>query len=354
MLSVEKIAAPDQYVYNLTVEDTHCYFAAGVLVSNCHNSKGIGNVISSAVNSLSSHAFKTLQMTGTLINGMASSLFQILYRSSYKFRQLYEFGEIQRFINKYGLYEQITKEYERHIGDYASGPKKIKRGKSERPGIAPAMVAELLPMTAFISLRDLEFDMVSYQENTLFVDAPAKLHTAVTRFLEAGKGEAAAEAYNGNYTPMGQLRAARLCTTNLPFGPDSIGTVSYCAPDLPDSILFPKEEALVRLILDAKNRGRKVMVFTGQIKARDPTPRLLSILERYGLKGVVMRAKVKKRVPFLEDALKNGADAVFCSPGLVSEGIDLPMFSTAVWYSPNYSAFITPQANRRFWRLNQE
>ena len=123
---------------------------------------------------------------------------------------------------------------------------------------------------------------------------------------------------------------------------------------VPDGFIFPREEALLRLILGERAESRKVLVFVSQIERRDLTPRLLKLMERFGLRGAVMRAGEKDRVRFLNRALARGADAVFCSPQLVHEGIDLVMFATAVWYGVEFNIYVVPQANRRLWRLHQE
>jgi len=67
-----------------------------------------------------------------------------------------------------------------------------------------------------------------------------------------------------------------------------------------------------------------------------------------------MRQTVKNRIKFINDHLDAGADVIFCSPQLVSEGINLDMIPSAIWYAPEYNVYVMPQANRRFLRLTQE
>jgi hypothetical protein len=91
----------------------------------------------------------------------------------------------------------------------------------------------------------------------------------------------------------------------------------------------------------------------GQINRRDPTGRLCALLERYGMRGAVMRAEEKHRVEFIRRALDRGADVVFTSAQLVKEGIDLLELPTLVWFTAEYNIYVVQQANRRSWRIGQ-
>lgn len=327
-----------------------------LIIDEAHQAKSACSAISYAATDLTVSAYKMLQMTATLFGGKASSIFHILYRTVPSFRALYGYNEVQKFINDYGLWERIKKWYPQYRGTTFSGYKEYARSPSEIPGVAPGMVMQLLPNTAFISLDDLDYEMPGYEEHTLFVEPCGKLEKAVVSYLERCARCAVEKAKDGNFSPMGEYRQARIGVMNRPLDVDRIadGEVIYHPPDLPDSYIFQKEEALLRLVQDAKLRGRKVLCFVGQIERRDPTTRLLGLLKRFGMRGVVMRANVKKRVRFLERAVTQGADVVFCSPGLVSVGLDLDMFATAIWYSPDYNVYKMPQANRRLYRLSQE
>jgi hypothetical protein len=118
--------------------------------------------------------------------------------------------------------------------------------------------------------------------------------------------------------------------------------------------MWPKEEALLRLIAQEKRAGRKVLCFVGQINRRDPTGRLCELLESYGMKGAVMRAEVTERVKFIRNAIKNGVDVIFTSAQLVKEGIDLLECPTFVWMYGEMNTYLVQQANRRSWRPGQE
>jgi hypothetical protein len=333
-----------------------------LIIDEAHETKAADSAISYAASDLVYASYKSVMMTGTLFGGKASSIFFLLYRAVPEFRQLYEFDEVQKFIDDYGLWERITKRYQRmYKGSLQSGYKTFKQSPTERPGVAPGMVMLLLPVSCYISLDDLGHAMPEYSEHTLFVDADPKLFSAVESFL-GNAARAAAEASRKeprDGRPMAQYRQARLGVTNRPFGPDAIGVdtsiepVIYQPPKYPKDHLFQKEEALARLCWQEKQAGRRILCFVGQIHRRDPTPRLIEQLRKFGVSGVKLDSTIKKRVPWLARAAKE-YDIVFCSPEIVSVGVDLHMFHTAVWYSPHYNMYLVPQANRRLYRLQQD
>jgi hypothetical protein len=117
--------------------------------------------------------------------------------------------------------------------------------------------------------------------------------------------------------------------------------------------MWIKEEALLRLLAREKRAGRKVLCFVGQINRRDPTGRLCELLERYGMRGAVMRADEKQRVQFIRRALQGGADVVFTSAPLVMVGIDLLETPTLVWFTAEYNIYVVQQANHRSLRIGQ-
>jgi hypothetical protein len=211
----------------------------------------------------------------------------------------------------------------------------------------------LLKCAAFVKLADLGFPMPPYKESTLFVDLDSEHAKAYGPFMEQCRQAAAAAAELGDYSPRGEYQVAKWGILDVPLSPDVVAGVRWPIPTIPKSGLFSKEEAFLRLVGREKDRGRKVLCFVAQIKRRNPTPRLIELLERYGMKGVTLYAEERQRKQFIVAELAGGADVIFCSPGILDVGIDLDMFQTAVWYGLEWNALVVAQANRRLWRLTQ-
>jgi len=332
---------------------THYARRYGLIIDEAHKMKGADTAVGYAANDLLSGCKVGLIMTGTIFNGAASSIFYLLYRSQPWFRELFGHKDVQRFIDRYGLMQQITRWVPCSRADSPSGYRKIEGQPSERPGVAPGMVVHLLKCAAFIKLADLGFPMPTYKESTLFVDMDPEHVKMYDPFMEECRKEAAAAAELGDYSPRGEYQVARWGILDVPLSPDVVAGVRWPIPTLPKSGLFRKEEALLRLVGREKQAGRQVLCFVAQIKRRDPTPRLIELLQKYGMKGVTLYAEEKQRREFIVQELAGGADVVFCSPGILDVGIDLEMFQTAIWYGLEWNALVVAQANRRLWRLTQ-
>jgi hypothetical protein len=309
--------------------------------------------ISYATTDLVSGAWKTLQMTGTLLNGMSSSVFKILYRSSSAIRANYAYNEVNKFITDFGYWqteERLVEDTRKRSG---SGYRLVKSPPREVPGVAPTMACQLLPYTAFLNLEDLGFNMPDYSEH-LFLVEPDEDIEALGTFLDSAKQEAIQMLRNRppDQSGIAQWNQARIGMPNIPTQPDVVAGEQWEGIGTNDGDLFPKEEALLRLILQDKEQDRRTLVFVPQIVRRDPTGRLLRLMKQYNLTGRVMYQKVKNRMEFLARAAEQ-VDAAFCSPELVSEGVDLHMYSTIVFYGPNFNAITVAQACRRIYRLMQ-
>jgi hypothetical protein len=157
------------------------------------------------------------------------------------------------------------------------------------------MIALLLPSTVFVGIRDLRstpegearsgLDVIlpPYAEHTLFVPRPRELQ-AVERYLDEVRSDAVARMMDGDYRLMAQWSWANLGAWDVASVGDEVDGHSLPPIACPGE-MWPKEEALLRLIVREKRAGRKVLCFVGQINRRDPTGRLCGLLERYGMRG---------------------------------------------------------------------
>ena len=110
----------------------------------------------------------SLALTGTLFGGTAGSLFYLLYRRVPELRQLYEFSEKNRFIDHYGVWERDWDQgkpyYEGETGA-STGIKRWNYRQRELPGVAPAVIRFLLPITLFGNITDLGYELPPLYEN---------------------------------------------------------------------------------------------------------------------------------------------------------------------------------------------
>jgi hypothetical protein len=363
----------DQLVYNLEVEDAHNYFACGVLVSNCHETKGGDTNIGYATRWLSSASRYTIQMTGTIYNGFASGLFHMAHRGLKSFRDIYTYDDVNRFVDHHGLRQKITKEKSRYAWSSTYGYSRNASVRNEEiPGATPGIVAVLLPYTAFLHIEDISDDLPPYKETQLAIE-PSKESYAWKDYDKLIEGtlfdEAKAAAQRGNMGLFSMYLQASLghldCAEHGDrFEHKEIGVIEV----QPAQDAVEKDAAIIDLIQKENSNGNRVLLYIMQANRRDPMPRLGVKLNLLGIKYAILRkgeedsvlpdgTKMKVdgflREEFVNTAVAKGATVMMCSPELVKTGLDLIQFPRIVFFAPHYSIFLLRQASRRSWRLGQ-
>ncbi|MFN8467297.1 MAG: DUF6094 domain-containing protein [Caldilineaceae bacterium] len=117
--------------------------------------------------------------------------------------------------------------------------------------------------------------------------------------------------------------------------------------------LLPKEQWLISTIKAELEQNRTVLLYVRQTGKRNIQPRLADILNRHGIRAIILPdGNAASREAWIHEHTKF-AHVLITNPKKVETGLDLIMFSTIVFYEPDYSLFTTWQAMRRVWRLGQ-
>ena len=133
------------------------FFKFGI-VDEVHEAKAADTAQGNALGTLAAAVDKTIVLTGTLTGGMASDVFNVLYRIDPRrmVSQGYEYGEtgIRSFTETYGVLETITTiEPQENACSKAKVTKRVK----ERPGASPLLFGRfLMDIGAFVSLEDID------------------------------------------------------------------------------------------------------------------------------------------------------------------------------------------------------
>ncbi len=299
-------------------------------------------------------------LTGTLFNGKASDLYNLLRWTSPEFRAE-RLGKTE-FVNAYGYSESV-----REIQMGRTYGRSVKRSQfRERPGVSPLVYRFLFPRTAFGSLRDMAKALPPYDEQEhLLPGAVRKFSRDEGGRIWHGEGQAAF---------MEWLRAA-LGYSNIaavqPVDGSPFHTYGYWENDedgerlrfhtvlqlpiLKATKRLPKEARLLDIIREQKVRGRKTVILLEQTQKRPLARRLAKLLNEAGFRAVVLdtaRVKASEREAWIE---KNapGMDVLIAHPKSVETGLDLVMFQTVVVYEATYNIITLLQALRRVHRLGQ-
>jgi hypothetical protein len=315
-----------------------------LIADEVHQAKGQSTDQGYAFGALARACAKTVALTGTIYGGRATSLFFLLYRLSPQVRAEFKWTDAQRWAERYGILERVTK---RDQGDEGNGVFSAKRrGKTyvrELPGASPELAARLLDSAAFLTLADLGFPLPEYAEYAEEIEMSKRQRATYAKLDKDLTEELQERLANGDQSLLGAYLQALLGRPAASFRDevvtDKFGEVVATAPAI-DEPLFPKEKWLIELCQAERTRGRRVLVYCRQTATRDITPRLVALLTKAKLRPDVLKANVSsgKREEWLRKRVGRGAlDVLIVNPKLVETGLDLVDFHTVVWFETDYS-----------------
>jgi hypothetical protein len=116
-------------------------------------------------------------------------------------------------------------------------------------------------------------------------------------------------------------------------------------------LISPKDLWLAERCLAERRAGRKSLVFIRQTGKRDVQPHVAEVLQEHGLRVDVLSPSVspRSRVGWIQKQAPH-LDVLLTNARLVKVGLNLRMFSTAIFYEIEWSLAILWQAMRRVYR----
>ncbi|MEE8391408.1 MAG: DUF6094 domain-containing protein [Anaerolineae bacterium] len=296
---------------------------------------------------------RVITLTGTFFGGPASSILWLLHRTQRSVRDDFGFGDEQRWVRQFGILETTFKVSEDEYGQH-SGQRRRRVSTKEKPGISPGIVKYTLPTAIFASIKDLGVRLPEFREEFVTFEPTTAMERDLSRVWNFTWAEM--KEWWPHYTSAWlQWNLAR---PNSCFRFEEIEGYAgkrtlECPPVVVEDELLPKEEWLVNMVKTELAAGRKTIVYLRQTGTRDIRQRLVDVLTRAGIPGVlVLKSSISpsKREKWLED---HPANVLITNPKLVETGLDLVQYSTGVFYEVEYSLYTLWQACRRIWRLGQ-
>lgn len=336
-----------------------------LLVDEVHQYKGFDSDQGYAMHHLAQTAVKVVALTGTIYGGKASSLFYLLFRLAPEMCRFYINPEAsgqrrlgsQSWVSAYGILQRIETSTLGEDGKQTANSRSNVRFK-ELPGGSPAMLPWLLNRSVFLSLGDMGFPLPEYNEIPVAIAMAPAQSVLYESLKEQLKEELRERLLRGDKSLLaGYLHA-------LLFWPDSprrakvvecprSGKVVASVPALPDDFVGPKEAEIIKLCLQEKSHGRRVILFCQQTDTLDIQPEWKQMLEAAGIKVAILRAAPHLREKWVTQQVEAGIDVLITHPRKVETGIDLLDFPTIIWMAIDYSVYTVLQASRRSWRIGQ-
>lgn len=297
-------------------------------------------------------------LTGTLLNGYASGLFYILYRTLPQLMKAegFEYSSEGEFMRQYGVVQRNSKFAVRNGG---RGEKISSGSDKPLPGVSPLMFTKfLLENAVFISLSDMDGGLPSYEEIPISITMDSELKDAYG-VLERELRSACSWRGTGGMKAMGSLLQALSVYPDMPYNQPEV-----LHPDTNEVLVTPpqlspglrnKENALLELIKEKVANGEKVLVYYEWTNRTDIAEKIINMLKENDIKSVNLTSSVTaaEREEWIEKQLEKGIDVLICNPKLVETGLDLLAFTNIVFYQVGYNIFTMRQASRRSWRLSQ-
>ena len=346
---------------------------------------------------------KSVLMTGTLMNGKADSLFMLLYRMLPEIRRMFDFNGVGQFVERYGVTQvsrkRKTKEYAKLTGTYTKR-RWEQTGRKVLPGIAPPLIRIVLPYTLFVTLDDLGFELPKRTDRFEYVRLTERQQQLYDRHLRNTKSELKQAIRSGVHLA-GAAVHEWLGYANALFRPGYLkdvdgkiwtaspgvewvcktcgetygGTGWYCPKCVdgmgkdemrarfpegcyehkPMSVLLPKEDRLVEMLLENTRNGGRSIVFCRQTDRRDIIDRLLKICIGEGIVAERLpKGNTDKRNQWIARFLNNRSGQVlFCNPASVETGMNLVAFNQVVLYEIVYRIPTVLQSVARVHRPGQ-
>ena len=348
------------------------HFFKYLILDEVHEEKGLDTAQGHAAAALAASCSKVIALTGTLIGGYAEHLRPLLFRLSpgSLVQEGLGWSNATAFNERYGRIE--TRITERSGGQ--SEDNRMSRGskstiKMVRPGIMPVLFGRhLIDKAVFLSLSEVADNLPPLAEECVPVRMDAELARAYKEQVERPLAEAIKEMMKRqDRRLLGAMLQTLLAYPDYPFRWEPVGywqdgafvTVTT-PPDLPASVVRPKERALIELVRAEKTKRRKVWVYVQYTDKHDVQARLDKLLTEAGFHVGVLRASVPlaRREEWIAEHAPS-LDVVISHPRLVETGLDLfdkagrHNFPTLCFYETGYNLFTLRQASRRSWRIGQ-
>lgn len=328
-----------------------------IIIDEAHEGNNFDSLIGSASRDLMRKAKKVILLSGTVSNGYASSIFNILYTLIPNTLIDDNVFEKEKFVKTYGTLMSINKKKDSEY--FASGRVKEKDSDyQEIEGINPLVFTKYFANNfIFAELEDIRDDLPQLVEKYVAIKHLDDVRFGESRLINDIKS---ANAFNASFYNDSVVKHY----VNNPFKWSSISisnneiTKSVQPKNIPNTIL-PKEEELIKICKDELANNRKVWVYCDFVNGGQYTEgesvqdRLKRVLEASGLKVFTLKASVStiERAEVINEN-KDKYDVFISHPKLISVGVNLQWCTNYVFYSPTYQVNIVRQAMRRGLRAN--
>lgn len=339
-----------------------------VILDEAHEAANSGTQQQLAMHRLAMLPCPTILLSGTMMTGYASSLWETWWASDADFRAAYGRRGKGAFLRQFGL-RRHRKERPAKV---VAGQPWPEKAVGEEPSVVPSFILRhVLPTAVLLHKSDLDSDLPPLREHPApltggedhrdreLLAAADELAVAVADRIEEDAGT---ELEGMLWGAMGEV-TSYLDRCHAPFVaryPESVGGEVVATGKLFDpSYIAPKERYLIHLLRRLVLReDRKVLVYLRHVGGHLPERLAGLIRQHVDPAGAYLSSKSPppaKRRERIEEMLADGARWIVVNPEAVQTGLNcLVACSATVWMEPPRGTAKTwVQANGRVHRIGQ-
>lgn len=347
-----------------------------LILDETHENKNPDSAQSISAQRLTSLKIPHIELTGSVMDGYASSFFSLMQMVSPKFREEFAHSELSLFIERYGYRKRLlmADDSEKKPVAFGSHSDRIERARivGNAPGVLPLFILKhLLPVSVTLHKSDLSLNLPKCIHEKFLVRPTHKQKENYDTLKKLLVDQIKADRFDqdlrgklfGQLAELGSyLDRATNDVGNSDNGdyeiryPESVGAgLVACAQGMDSSDILPKEEWMIARVKEELAEGRNVMVFSWHLGL---LPRLSRILEKAtGVKAPILyAAKVptaKRQEWITKNIVNKGARILVTNPVCIQTGLNnLTHFSTEIWTeNPAVNPITYRQASGRIDRI---
>ena len=295
--------------------------------------------------------------------GKASDIFYLLqrvfalnYSKEERTRLLPPFGSLTQFVEEFGSLEKVRTSFDDDRATGRSTPDE--HHVTERPGISPQIFRRFFAdCCAFLRISDIADQMPGYEEVLELIPMDDEIEEEYRRFEPELRREVSKALHKGDTKVLGQMIHTLLAWPDMPQKQVPVYNRNYDVVATAESIdieMTAKDRRLVELVRDAKERGRKALIYAEYTGKWGADKHLARILEKEGLRPLILKSDASNRLEWIEKKMQSGEfDCMISHAQKVETGLNLYGFPTIIFWQTTQSVFILRQACRRSWRPGQ-
>lgn len=333
-----------------------------LILDEIHEANNFNSIIGKTTRDIMKQAKKIILLSGTISNGYASSIYNILFSLMPNKLKKYGVFDKDKFVKTYGTLLGTQKIKDSDL--YKSSRIEVRDSSmKEVEGINPIVYTQFFASNfIFAELEDIKKDLPELKEYYVDVKMTDEMIANERKLRDDIE---AANAYSASFYNDSVVKHY----TNNPFYWKEIPFIfkegsekydTYVQPINIEEQVLPKEKKLIEICKNEKKNGRKTWVYIDfvtrgkyVVNGLPLQDRLAKLLEVSGLKVFVLRSTVKPidRKEVIEKN-KDKYDVFISHPKLVSVGVNLQFCANYVFYSPSYHVNTVRQSKLRGRRVN--